>query len=466
MKSISFRRYTPLLACLLVAAGSATGARAAGPETELKDEKGATIVRYIVDAPPNLAPAGTTDPTKQVGLFLVFPEHEHPTGDELKTVNDTLERLKIRGDYVLIAAHAQNPRGFFGEADFAPLEKLIAWAKQTYPVNPRRVYMFGRGEGAHISGEFAAFHPDLVCASIFYSWGFRRVPPAVNDAQHTAPEYYLNLGLKEIPTHLKEVPDTYGRVKSKGYRAIFRKWPGIGANTYYPPSNDDALGWIVRYRNGNVPPTQEELNLLKPFTKHDLHVTSVESLRPLVLVGGPPAGVVVRQLLLSHDARVRAAAAEACGQARFGEETMTALGHHLWDRSPMVRKAAMASLASAANWRSEAAQQALIRYATDERLKAPARVDAVNALGQAVKLQVNGAQQDPPMFKALISLLDDDDERVRTASFAILSPLRPSDYRPADGETGRPAAIAGWQQWLGGITAQEEAFSKPQPPPQ
>lgn len=464
MKSPSLRTFTPLLACLLTSVAFAPTAHAAyvaGPETELIDDAGKTVVRYIADAPPNLAPVGTTDPTKQVGLFLVFPEHDHPTGDELKTVNDSLVRLGIRDQYVLLAAHSQNTRGFFGEADFQPLETLIAWAKKTYPINPRRVYMFGRGEGAHISGEFAAFHPNLVCASVFYSWGFRRVPPAVNDAEHTAPEYYLNLGLKEIPTHLKEVPDTYGRVKSNGYHAIFRQWPGIGANTYYPLSNDDAIGWTVRHRNLNVPPTAQEQDLLKPFNPNT-RTAKVEELRPLVLVGGPHAGAVIQQLLTSKHAEVRAAAATACGQAMFGEATLAALGKRLNDPSKQVREAALTALTQWANWRSETAQQALIRAAMDRKESRAHQLAAITALGQGARLQVIGIRQDPPMFRALISLLDDPNEQVRSAAYNVLAPIRQSDYQPLGDVASRKAALAGWQQWLAEITAREEAFSKSQ----
>ena len=44
--------------------------------------------------------------------------------------------------------------------DHEPIAKLIEWAKKTYPINPRRVYMYGKGEGGKISGELAMFHPD------------------------------------------------------------------------------------------------------------------------------------------------------------------------------------------------------------------------------------------------------------------------------------------------------------------
>ena len=70
-----------LLAGMVFLVGFSTQLQSA-TETELRDADGKTIIRYVVDAPEHLAPAGTTDPAKQVGLFLCFPEHDRPTGDE------------------------------------------------------------------------------------------------------------------------------------------------------------------------------------------------------------------------------------------------------------------------------------------------------------------------------------------------------------------------------------------------
>ena len=79
-------------------------------------------------------------------------------------MRQALWRLGIRDDYVLLAGGPQAQK--FGMADMEPIEKLIAWAKKTYPINPRRVYMFGKGEGGKISAEFTMTHPNIVAAAI------------------------------------------------------------------------------------------------------------------------------------------------------------------------------------------------------------------------------------------------------------------------------------------------------------
>lgn len=453
------------LACLLVAGGTVTAVRGDEPDCELKDETGKTIIHYVAEPPAGIAPAGTTDPAKQVGLFLCFPEHGHPTGEEMVPVRDSLERQKLRGNFVLIAAHSQSANGKFLDIDHEPIEKLIEWAKKTYPINPRRVYMFGRGEGAKISGEFAATHPNLITASILYSWGFWKMPAEVKDPLNTAPEFYMNLGLKDLPHHLTTVRDTYSRVKAKGYHVIYREFADFGAKTYFPTSNDDAIAWATRLRNKNLAPSPQEAALLHGAAPRVVRAPGTEAFASLVLVGGPPAGAVVQQFLISKDATLRTGAAEACGRAMFGEATVTALAKRLTDPSPKVRQAVIAALGTDAGWRSEAAQQALIRFATtpDPKADIAERLSAVDALGAAMKLQAQGVRQDPAVFKALVALLDAPDERLRAHAFAILSPIRASEYKPEAPQAERTPALAGWQQWLEQITAAEEAYGKPMP---
>ena len=175
------------LACAL-----SVGSLFAAVENELKDDAGKTIIRYVVEPPLNAAPAGTADPAKQLGLILCSAEHDRPTGDEILPVREALVRLGIRDGYLLLAGHSQNQK--FGAVDDEPIAQLIAWAKKTYPINPRRVYMYGKGEGGKISGEFTMLHPDIVTAAISYSWGWWRMPSEDKqaiDPQGSAPEFYM-----------------------------------------------------------------------------------------------------------------------------------------------------------------------------------------------------------------------------------------------------------------------------------
>ncbi len=431
----------------------------AAPETELKDGAGKTIIRYIVEAPEGIAPAGTTDPAKQVGLFLCFHEHDRPTGEEILPVREALRRQGLSDHYVLLAGHSQTQK--FSQADHEPIRKLIDWARRTYPINPRRIYMYGKGEGSKVSAEFAATHPQIVTAAIGYSWGWWIMPSELKepiDFENGAPEFYMVLGLRDLSHHITTVRDAYSRVQAKGYHVIYREFEDLGARTYHPPSNDDAIAWATRLRNKNVAPSPEEQALLKrtPAIGVDGYYAD------LALVGGAPAGAVVRKLLASDDARIRAAAAETCSHAIFNEETMVALGRGVVDSSSRVRRAAFAALATNAQWRSDAAQKALIDLATNpgKAVDLSDRVIAVDALGQAVRFQIKGVRQDPQVFRALVALLDDKDEQLRTMATNILAPIRDPGFR---GDAGRPekkSPDGGWRLWLDEISAKNASYLK------
>ena len=428
----------------------------AAQETELKDETGRTIVRYIVEAPTDVASPGTTDPARQVGVIFCFQEHTSPPGADIFPVRESLKRLGLSDDYVLLAIRAQSPRGGLGKADYEPIQKLLAWAKKNYPVNPRRVYMYGKGSGGYVAGEFTMLYPNLITAGISYSWGWWSMPSEIDkplDMANSAPEFYLVLGMRDFTHHITTVRDTYERVKNKGYRIIYREFEELGDRSYHPTSNDDALRWATRLRNKNIPASPEEMSLLKAFSTGTPPAPVSGYYPTLALVGGAPAGAVLEKLFLSADAHVRAAAAETCNHGIFGEATTAALGKLLADRSPRVRNAAYRAMASYANWRSQAAQQILIQRATDKSLDVDARIAAADALAQAVKLQASGVQQDPPMFKALIELLSDENEPVRAVAFLALAPIR--EYIVGGSNAGQFPPDGGWQKWLDRITAEQ-----------
>ncbi len=422
-------------------------------ETELKDDAGKTIVHYIVEAPAGIPPAGTSDPAKQVGLFLCFQEHGRPTGDDLFPVRESLKRQGLSDNYVLIAAHAQDPNGKMGPADHEPLMKLIAWAEKTYPINPRRIYAYGKGEGGKISGELGVMHPDIITAGITYSWGWWTMPSEISaplDPDKSA-EFYMVLGLRDLANHLATVRDTYERVKAKGYHVIYREFDDLGERTYHPVSNDDAIGWATRLRNKNVPPSESETNLLKPYAKVAPPAPISGYYPPIALVGGAPAGAVVQKLFESKNTAVRLAAVETCSHAIFDETTTAALGKLLADPSVQVRRAAVRALAMYADWRSAAAQQALIHVATDTNANPEDRVSAADAIAQAVALQTKGVRQDPPMYRALVSLLSEHYEPLHAVAYLALAPIRDPAYQPGVAPE-KKTPPGGWQQWLQEIT--------------
>lgn len=442
---------------LISALGIAT---AAAPPAELKDSAGNTIIKYVVEPPDSFAPAGTTDPARQLGLVLCFPEHDRPVGDEIYPVREALKRLGLRDGYVLLAGGPRERK--FGPQDHEPIAKLIEWARKTYPINPRRVYMYGKGEGGKISGELTMFHPDVITASISYSWSWWKMPAETAkaiDPVNTAPEFYMVLGLRDLSYHLTNVRDGFSRVNAKGYHVIYREFEDLGARTYHQPSNDDAIAWASRLRNKTLPLSAEEKALLSAPAKMNR-----EGYYPaLALVGGAPAGAVLEKLLASPDAKIRAAAATTFSYGIFGESAVAALGGHLTDSSPQVRRAATRALAMHANWRSQAAQDALTQFVAADPAKAvePSdRVTAADGIVEAARYQIKGARQDANLFRSLVAMLEDKDEEIRTIANNTLMPIRDREFRGDIGRPERKAPEMGWPAWLAEVTARAAAYRR------
>jgi hypothetical protein len=420
----------------------------AAQESELKDDAGNTILKYVIEVPPGIAAATTSDPAMQVGLILCSQEHDTPTGNDIFPVRQSLLRQGLLDRFILVAPAPQGRK--FGPADHQPIEKLIAWAKKTYPINPRRVYMYGKGEGSKISQEFSMTHPALITAAIGYSWGAWLMPSELKestDFASTGPELYLTLGRRDLANHLSCVRDAYLRLREKGYHFIYREFDELGDRTYHPPSNDDALAWATRLRNKNIPPSPAEAKLLKS-SEHG--GTPVNGYYPTIaLVGGAPAGAVLQKLFASKDPAVRAAAAETCRHGIFDNGTTVALAKLLTDPEVKVRRSAVRALAMYAGWRYAPAQNALIEVAMNRSADPLDRLNATDAIGQAARFQVKGVQQDPQLFRALVSLIQDKEEPVRSTAVGVLAPL----YEPSgEGAQRRRSPEGGWEKWLEEIT--------------
>jgi hypothetical protein len=74
-----------------------------------------------------------------------------------------------------------------------------------------------------------------------------------------------------------------------------------------------------------------------------------------------------------------------------------------------------------ANWRSQAAQDALTQFLAD-------------AIVEAAKLRIKGVRQDALLFKSLVAMLEDKNEEIGTIPTNTLMPIRDHEFR---GDLGR-----------------------------
>src|SRR5262245_43202737 len=198
--------------CYLAAAHTVAGCYApalhALEEKDLEDETGKVIVHYFVDAPANAAPAGTTDPARQLGVIVCLQEHTEAPSAGIYPVRMSLKRLGLSDEYVLLAFQAQSGiyrqggnGGGLGASDIEPIKKVGAWAQKTYADNPRRIYAFGKGSGGSMAGQLSTLHSSMFTASISYSWGWTNFVSEFDkpiDMVSSAPQLYLVLGMRDF----------------------------------------------------------------------------------------------------------------------------------------------------------------------------------------------------------------------------------------------------------------------------
>ena len=446
------------LACVVAGTAIFTVPLKAAADTELKDDAGKTIIRYVVEPPAGVAPAGTTDPARQVGLFLCFPEHDTPVDADifpgpagpLADGNSRQLRAARRR-----SASPEIRHGRYGadrEADRVGEEDVSDQSAARLHVRQRR----GRQDFGGVHDD-ASQHRDRRHRS---QLGLLGDAVRVERADRSVEQRAGDLHESGTPRSGHPPHRPFGTLIRASRRkattssiASSRTW---APRSYYPPSNDDSIAWATRLRNKNIEPSAEERRLLKAYGSGSAAAVTDGYFPALALVGGAPAGDVLQKLFQSKDANIRAAAAETGSHGFFGERTVAAMAQLIADPSPTVRQAAIRALGMNANWRSQAAQQALIQLATNKSADLNDRLNATDAIGYAVRLQVRGVRQDPPMFQALVSLLADKEEPVRASANAILAPV----YQPASATPPLKAPAGGWQNWLDEITTKEAGYLK------
>jgi hypothetical protein len=80
--------------------------------------------------------------------------------------------------------------------------------QEDYPINPRRIYKYGKREGSKISMEFIMTRREIIVAGIGYSRRVMRSEVKKSlDFVNSAPEIDSTLGRRDLPNHLSCVHD-------------------------------------------------------------------------------------------------------------------------------------------------------------------------------------------------------------------------------------------------------------------
>lgn len=413
---------------------------------------GDVIMRVAMQVPEQL-PA-----EKHLGLILLFHGSRGHENNYIGLTVTALRRIGLLDKYVVISGKSKGP-GWTTDDD-APVLRILRWAKETYPIDSRRVFVFGSSNGAAYVVRFGSAHQELIAGVVGYCGNYRFSPALKERPAATRNEWYFVHGGKDRPQNSRRACD---ELKAAGYRYVFRQMDGYGHTDIWDsighPSSDKAdavrddwLLWMHALRHKEIAPTAEEEKSLAAVREKLRAGAPAEVdafLKGVERIGGEPGGAVVVEALASKDAAVRAAAARTTERTLYGPAVTARLIELLRDASEDVRAAAMRGLGRAANWRSADAQAALTRLSQAADVSAEDRLRAIEAVGFASRLPLLGNCEDGALIWTLVRLLDDENPRVRGAAFAALKPNVADTfaYNPDGPASERKAAIEQWHRW-------------------
>jgi hypothetical protein len=341
----------------------------------------------------------------------------------------------------------------------------IAWARDTYPIDPRRVHIIGMSNGGWMVTRLGWANQDLFAsvssycgAGAEFSGAIKgpKAPPARGPLSpaETRTEWYFVHGDADRTVPVDTSRRASKQLALKGYRCIYREIDGadhVGI-LRYPEVADDNFRFIHALRHKEIQLAPDERAALASIAGK-LKSEKGEAAAPLVAeaarLGGAAGAAAIKNALGNADAGVKKAAIAAAEKVIFGRDVMLELVKLSKDKSGEVRAAAFQGLGALANWRYPEAQEYLVQTARKASLPVEDRVAAIQGLGKAVKLMFLGWYEDRDVPWTLVLLLDDREEKVREAAFAALQAGAKETfaYKPDLAAAERKAAAAKWRTW-------------------
>lgn len=409
---------------------------------------GSSVMRYRLYAPATM-PAQRT-----LALVIAFHGLNGNEDNLTRHAYTALREAGLDGGYVV--AGGKSVGNGWADSDEASLLRFTDWLQSVYPIDKRRIYLWGYSNGGGMVAWFGGRHQDRFAGVVRYA-GTKHALPSAKDPANSQTEYYLVHGDADPTVNVSTSRNFRNTLATQGYRYVYRELRGVDHGVVGPDTlvRQDAARWLDFLRHKSVAPTADDLAWLRGVAtaKGDEAFAKPETWTGLVRLGGPLAWPVVVRAVKSKSPAVRLAVAEACAKTGFtADETVAALVKLAEDDDAGVRRAALAALAVRANWRDQAAQIALGRVALARKKPADERLLAATGLADALPLVCTGERcDDPALAEATLALLAADTVELRTAVFAPLKVIVNDGfgYDPAvETAEQRKAPLAAWRQWF------------------
>ena len=393
------------------------GPATSGPQTgtfngELKDDNGQFIIKYAAVVPKEL-PA-----QKTLALIVGLHGRGGNEKDQLGAISGLLSTCKLAKEYMVLGLKAKGES--WADEDHEPIAKAIAWALKEYPMDARRVYIWGYSSGAFGVGRFAPRYQNLVAGGIMLAGGLW--DPPKTEAAEQALQLYLINGEKDPTVTAQTAHEACERLKAAKYRFVYRELTGADHGLGGPgatPVRLDAIRFIHALRNRTLPLSDDERKLVEGFTaklQDGKTAPSPASFSRLLDLSGAEVDPLLALACQSERREVRFAAAMLCQQRLYGKPALDALVGLLEDKDSQVRAAAAHALSLAANWQYAEAVEALCAFAKNSAKPDSERMNAAGQLGLTVPLQLFCVNRDGAVFETLKTLSEDKNPQVKLAA--------------------------------------------------
>ena len=211
---------------------------------EIVDPATKDVIMKVRMAIPDAQPEGKT----WGFIFVCHGFQGHENNSYLDGTVAALKRLGLDQQYLVIAGKSKGEG--WTEEDDGRFLRLYAWALMNYPVDPKRLVLFGSSNGARFVNRFGSLHKDIVSGVVSYcgSYDLSKMP---EPAEKKTEWYYVHGG-KDNARNSRRMCD---ELKKRGYRYVFRQLDGYGHTDIWDGKGhpdkslvdavcDDWAGWL------------------------------------------------------------------------------------------------------------------------------------------------------------------------------------------------------------------------------
>lgn len=375
---------------------------------------GTATMRYAVDLPAKPVPG------QPLGLILGCHGSGGGTDAMNRIIVNGLQRVGLASRFLVVGIHSSGTNWSPEvSGDASQITDFVAWAKTNWPIDARRVFMYGFSAGGWITIKMQAARPDIFAGGA--CWGSSDHWLKEDHAATAAPIYWIN-GTADALQNPKAAGERAEKLITQGFPIVHRNVTGMGHDAYADVPGDDVFRWFDALRNPNIPLSEAERAFLEQTAARQAEgkAVPVASLERLADLAGPEVDKVLIQLAQSAKREQRLAAARLCQVRLYGAEVQQALIVLVTDKETTVRHAALRALGVAANWNRMQARDALVVVAKDAAAKPADRVMAAGQLALAAVIQRACSNQDAVLFDTLRALLTDKSTQLRVVAQAGL----------------------------------------------